>query len=151
MTWYCMVLHRMVLYDIALHQSNQLFHIISNDEAREKSAGLAEKVSGDKSAETFLFILFPPNLRYYFSPKLLYYFSENFFTSSLPDGGRVIGKQATIGKIKTFPVIIISTCIYICICISLLFLYLYLVLVLVSFEDIIHLITFTNIVMTRNH
>ena len=55
-----MVLHRMVMHGIALFQSSQLFHIISNDEAQEKSAGLAEKVSGDKSAETFLFILFPP-------------------------------------------------------------------------------------------
>ena len=54
-----MVLHRMVMHGIALFQSSQLFHIISNDEAQEKSAGLAEKVSGDKSAETFLFILFP--------------------------------------------------------------------------------------------
>ena len=89
----------MVLHGIALLLSGQLYHIISNDEAQEKSAGLAEKVSGDKSAETFLFILFPPT-SHIISRGNFYIISPGTFHLLLPDGGRVIGKQATIGKRK---------------------------------------------------
>ena len=65
------------------------------------------------SAEKFQWQISPNFPLLYHSPNLRYYFCENFpiispkSSTSVPDGRRVIGKQASIGKIKTRPADII--------------------------------------------
>ena len=92
---------------------------------RRNQVGLAEKVSNDKSAPTFLFILFPPDLRYYFSPNFYIISPQRELLTSVPDGG-CHWQTSNYWKDKNLPCHNhLHFCIYNCIFLYLYFLYLY--------------------------